>query len=179
MSHASSVNGGLGVLDASDCVSEPIRRSDSLNRADTHSMRSRSYNSEGDIQVAIRSMRASSMSQEMVEVSTVGDRRDDGLVGPRKITRTTSHQRSVIIEDAPEADARDGDKGKDGGEVKEKRWKVLLWKTSVYLTTLGMLVALLMGLNMSWSAITAALVLLALDFTDAQACLEKVLLAAS
>jgi len=169
MSHASSVNG----VDA-DCVSEPIRRSDSLNRADTHSMRSRSYNSEGDIQVAIRSMRASSMSQEMVEVSTVCDRRDDGVVGPRKITRTTSHQRSVIIEDAPEADAKDGEKGKDAGEVKEKRWKVLLWKTSVYLTTLGMLVALLMGLNMSWSAITAALVLLALDFTDAQACLEKV-----
>ena len=41
MSHASSVNG----VDA-DCVSEPIRRSDSLNRADTHSVRSRSYNSE-------------------------------------------------------------------------------------------------------------------------------------
>ncbi|CAN6293374.1 unnamed protein product [Urochloa humidicola] len=173
MSHASSVNGGVD----GDCVSEPMRRSDSLNRADTLGMRSRSYNSEGDIQVAIRSMRASSMSQEMVEVSTVCDgRRDDG-VGPRKITRTTSHQRSVIIEDAPETDAaRDGsgEKGKDGEEVKEKRWKVLVWKSAVYLTTLGMLVALLMGLNMSWSAITAALVLLALDFTDAQACLEKV-----
>ncbi|TVU30509.1 hypothetical protein EJB05_22137 [Eragrostis curvula] len=173
MSHASSVNGG----DASDCVSEPMRRSDSLNRApDTLAMRSRSYNSEGDIQVAIRSMRASSMSQEMVEVSTVcdGGRRDDvGGVGPRKITRTTSHQRSVIIEDAPEANGVDGEKDK-AAEPKEKRWKVLVWKSAVYLTTLGMLVALLMGLNMSWSAITAALVLLALDFTDAQACLEKV-----
>ncbi|KAF8722983.1 hypothetical protein HU200_022127 [Digitaria exilis] len=174
MSHASSING----VDA-DCISEPIRRTESLNRADTLSMRSRSYNSEGDIQVAIRSMRASSMSQEMVEVSTVvGDRRDGDGVGPRKITRTTSHQRSVIIEDAPETDANGdaGEKGKDGGggEVKEKRWKVLVWKSAVYLTTLGMLVALLMGLNMSWSAITAALVLLALDFTDAQACLEKV-----
>ncbi|CAD6205240.1 unnamed protein product [Miscanthus lutarioriparius] len=171
MSHASSVNGGVDV----DCISEPIRRTDSLNRADTLSMRSRSYNSEGDIQVAIRSMRASSMSQEMVEVSTVCDRRDDGGgAGPRKMTRTTSHQRSVIIEDAPEADADDGQKGKDGDDVKEKRWKVLVWKSAVYLTTLGMLVALLMGLNMSWSAITAALILLALDFTDAQACLEKV-----
>ncbi|KAJ1295393.1 hypothetical protein BS78_01G220300 [Paspalum vaginatum] len=171
MSHASSVNGGL---DAADCVSEPMRRSDSLNRADTLSVRSRSYNSEGDIQVAIRSMRASTMSQEMVEVST---RRDDAAgPGPRKITRTTSHQRSVIIEDAPEAAAdSDGEKGKNGDDaVKEKRWKVLAWKGAVYLTTLGMLVALLMGLNMSWSAITAALVLLALDFTDAQACLEKV-----
>lgn len=181
MSRASSVNGGGA--DA-DCVGELIRRSDSLSRADTTlgmSMRSRSYNSEGgDIQVAIRSMRASSMSQEMVEVSTVCDRRDDGGAGPRKVTRTTSHQRSVIIEDAPEADAADDDddghKGKDGDSVtnKEKRWKVLVWKTAVYLTTLGMLAALLMGLNMSWSAITAALVLLALDFTDAQACLEKV-----
>jgi Na+/H+ antiporter NhaD/arsenite permease-like protein len=170
MSHASSVNG----VDA-DCFSEPIRRSESLNRADTHSMRSRSYNSEGDIQVAIRSMRASTMSQEMVEVSTVCDNRRDDGVGPRKITRTTSHQRSVIIEDAPEADAsRDGEKGKDGDEAKEKRWKVIVWKSAVYLTTLGMLIALLTGLNMSWSAITAALVLLALDFTDAQACLEKV-----
>ncbi|XP_068645958.1 silicon efflux transporter LSI2-like [Aristolochia californica] len=55
-----------------------------------------------------------------------------------------------------------------------KRWKRLLWKTSVYLVTLGMLVALLMGLNMSWTAVTAALALVALDFKDAGPCLEKV-----
>ena len=112
------MNGGLGGLDASDYVSEPMRRSESLNGrppVDTLSMRSRSYNSEGDIQVAIRSMRASSMSQEMVEVSTICDgRRDNVGVGPRKITRTTSHQRSVIIEDAPD----DGEKGKDGGAAR-------------------------------------------------------------
>ncbi|AQK65218.1 silicon efflux transporter LSI2 isoform X2 [Zea mays] len=163
MSHASSMNGGFD----GDCVSEPMRRSESLGRADA--LRSRSYNSEGDIQVSIRSMRASSLSQEMVDVSTVGD-------GPRKITRSTSQQRSVIIEDAPPEADDDAHKGKDGDDddVKVKRWKVVVWKSAVYLTTLGMLVALLMGLNMSWSAITAALVLLALDFTDAQACLEKV-----
>ena len=112
------MNGGLGVLDASDCVSEPMRRSESLNGrppVDTLSMCSRSYNSEGNIQVAIRSMHASSMSQEMVEVSTICDgRHDDVGVGPRKITRTTSHQRSVIIEDAPD----DGEKGKDGGAAR-------------------------------------------------------------
>ncbi|KAF0898830.1 hypothetical protein E2562_011897 [Oryza meyeriana var. granulata] len=172
MSHASSVNGD------SDCISEPIRRSESMNRADA--LRSRSYNSEGDIQVAIRSLRASSMSREMVEVSTVLDRRDDGAGGPRKITRSTSHQRSVIIEDAadqPDANGgfNDGEKEKDDEVIsKQRRWKVLVWKYAVYLTTLGMLVALLLGLNMSWTAITAALILLALDFTDAQACLEKV-----
>ncbi|VAH15991.1 unnamed protein product [Triticum turgidum subsp. durum] len=161
MSRANSVNGDA------DYMNEPIRRSDSMSR-------SKSYNSEGDrdIQVAIRSVRASSMSQEMVEVSTVCDRRDDG---PRKVTRTTSRQRSVIIEDAPEHIFEGDEKEKPHDEevVKQKKWKVLAWKTAVYLTTLGMLVSLLMGLNMSWTAITAALVLLALDFTDAQACLEK------
>ncbi|XP_040384034.1 silicon efflux transporter LSI2-like [Oryza brachyantha] len=165
MSHASSVND-------SDCISEPIRRSESMNRADA--LRSRSYNSEGDIQVAIRSLRASSLSRELVEVSTICDRRDDG--GPRKITRSASHQRSVIIEDAPDQPGfNDGEKDKDDEVLsKQRRWKVLVWKYAVYLTTLGMLAALLLGLNMSWTAITAALILLALDFTDAQACLEKV-----
>ncbi|GER46669.1 Na(+)/H(+) antiporter NhaB, partial [Striga asiatica] len=35
-----------------------------------------------------------------------------------------------------------------------------LWKSCVYLVTFGMLVSLLMGLNMSWTAITAALALI-------------------
>ncbi|CAN4085879.1 unnamed protein product [Withania somnifera] len=55
-----------------------------------------------------------------------------------------------------------------------KKWKRLLWKICVYLVTIGMLISLLMGLNMSWTAITAALALMVLDFKDARACLEKV-----
>ncbi|KAF7024529.1 hypothetical protein CFC21_036864 [Triticum aestivum] len=43
----------------------------------------------------------------------------------------------------------------------------------MYAITLGMLVALLLGLNMSWSAIIAALTLIFLDFKDARPCLEK------
>lgn len=54
------------------------------------------------------------------------------------------------------------------------RWKRILWKTCVYLVTVGMLVSLLMGLNMSWTAITAALALVVLDFKDARPSLEKV-----
>ncbi|KAF8779503.1 hypothetical protein HU200_002553 [Digitaria exilis] len=53
-------------------------------------------------------------------------------------------------------------------------WKQQLWKCCVYAITAGMLVALLLGLNMSWSAITAALALIVLDFKDARPCLEKV-----
>lgn len=54
------------------------------------------------------------------------------------------------------------------------KWKRSMWKIGVYLVTLGMLIALLMGLNMSWTAITAALALVVLDFKDARPCLEKV-----
>ncbi|XP_068646506.1 silicon efflux transporter LSI2-like [Aristolochia californica] len=59
-------------------------------------------------------------------------------------------------------------------DEKEERWKRSLWKTCVYLVTLGMLIALLMGLNMSWTAITTALVLMVVDFKDAHPCLDKV-----
>lgn len=53
-------------------------------------------------------------------------------------------------------------------------WKRLVWKICVYLVTTGMLIALLMGLNMSWTVITASLILVVMDFKDAGPCLEKV-----
>lgn len=59
-------------------------------------------------------------------------------------------------------------------EVLREKWKRIVWKTCVYLVTIGMLIAMLCGLNMSWSAITAALALAVLDFTDARPSLEKV-----
>jgi hypothetical protein len=55
------------------------------------------------------------------------------------------------------------------------RWKMIFWKSCVYLITIGMLISLLMGENMSWTSITAALALMVLDFKDAQPCLEKVI----
>ncbi|XP_076918127.1 silicon efflux transporter LSI2-like [Bidens hawaiensis] len=63
-----------------------------------------------------------------------------------------------------------------GLEENEKpaKWKIILWKIGVYTITMGMLVSFLLGLNMSWTAITAALALVILDFKDARPCLEKV-----
>ncbi|KAL3755741.1 hypothetical protein ACJRO7_002745 [Eucalyptus globulus] len=61
-----------------------------------------------------------------------------------------------------------------GKETLASRYKRILWKSCVYLVTIGMLISLLMGLNMSWTAITAALALVVLEFKDAQSCLEKV-----
>ncbi|PKU67918.1 hypothetical protein MA16_Dca006953 [Dendrobium catenatum] len=55
-----------------------------------------------------------------------------------------------------------------------ENWKRFLWKICVYLVTIGMLVALFLGFNMSCTAVTAALALVVLDFKDARPCLEKV-----
>ncbi|KVI04719.1 Citrate transporter-like domain-containing protein [Cynara cardunculus var. scolymus] len=51
------------------------------------------------------------------------------------------------------------DLGLEEIEEKSAKWKIVLWKTGVYLITIGMLVSFLVGLNMSWTAITAALAL--------------------
>ncbi|KAK4571542.1 hypothetical protein RGQ29_030107 [Quercus rubra] len=61
----------------------------------------------------------------------------------------------------------------EGKDDLTTRWKKILWKSGVYLVTLGMLIALILGLNMSWTAITAALALMVLDFRDARPSLEK------
>ena len=62
----------------------------------------------------------------------------------------------------------------EGKDDLTTRWKKILWKSCVYLVTIGMLIALLLGLNISWTAITAALALVVLDFRDARPSFEKV-----
>ncbi|KAI6696332.1 hypothetical protein NL676_016451 [Syzygium grande] len=62
----------------------------------------------------------------------------------------------------------------EGKKTLAPRYKRILWKSCVYLITIGTLISLMMGLNMSWTAITAALALVVLDLKDARPCLEKV-----
>lgn len=62
----------------------------------------------------------------------------------------------------------------EGKDCLSAEWKRRLWKSCVYMITLGMLIAMLLGLNMSWTAISAALALVVLDFKDARPSLEKV-----
>ncbi|XP_076924541.1 silicon efflux transporter LSI2-like [Bidens hawaiensis] len=59
-------------------------------------------------------------------------------------------------------------------DEKSAKWKMIFWKAGVYIITAGMLVSFLVELNMSWTAITAAMALVVLDFKDARPCLEKV-----
>ncbi|XP_030537716.1 silicon efflux transporter LSI2-like [Rhodamnia argentea] len=76
--------------------------------------------------------------------------------------RETTH---LVVHEMSEYDVVENTSGK---------WRRILWKTCVYLVVVGMLVSLLMGLNMSWTATGAALALIALGFEDAQPSLAKV-----
>lgn len=75
-------------------------------------------------------------------------------------------------------DVKVGDASEEGTEdhtnLEHVGWRRLTWKTCVYLVTVGMMVALLIGFNMSWTALTAALVLVVLNFKDAGPCLDMV-----
>ncbi|KAH0462991.1 hypothetical protein IEQ34_007573 [Dendrobium chrysotoxum] len=97
----------------------------------------------------------------------ISQRREE-ISSARRYIRTTSRSRTSHAGEAnslPNSEARD---------PPNENWKRSLWKICVYLVTIGMLVALLLGLNMSWTAVTAALALVVLDFKDARPCLEKV-----
>ncbi|CAL9154038.1 unnamed protein product [Musa hybrid cultivar] len=87
--------------------------------------------------------------------------------------RTSSADGGVTDSAMAPNSSRDGIcvSGDDGAST---TWRTQLWKTCVYLVTVGMLISLLLGLNMSWTAITAALALVVLDFKDALPCLEKI-----
>lgn len=107
----------------------------------------------------------------------------DGEIEPKDTRTTESLQKeegtslsSRVSSVNGLANIADGDKSSAEKKGLKTEWRRILWKTCVYLVTVGMLVALLMGMNMSWTAVTAALALIVLDFKDARPCLEKVVL---
>ncbi|WCJ36683.1 Silicon efflux transporter LSI2 [Euphorbia peplus] len=121
-------------------------------------IRNRTYMTESEINNAYESARTSNASKEASR-DEISLRREETSASKRVETLTDAPDEQVPIEK---------------GVFFSTKSKQILWKSCVYLVTLGMLVALLMGLNMSWTAITAALALIVLDFKDARPCLEKV-----
>ena len=55
----------------------------------------------------------------------------------------------------------------------EERRKLFL-KSFAYIVTVGMVIAYMVGLNMSWTAITTAIALVVVDFRDSEPCLNTV-----
>jgi Na+/H+ antiporter NhaD/arsenite permease-like protein len=159
MSHYAS----LGSQELEAAVEAVIQTSTgaSLGGIGDINFRSRQYNSESDIQAASpesKEARADGAVHASASIVSVE------VTSSRRIVRSLSRQREVLRDNL----------SIEAKEILGERWKRICWKVSVYLVTLGMLVALLMGLNMSWTALTAALVLVVIDFKDARPCLEKV-----
>ncbi|XP_010935806.1 silicon efflux transporter LSI2 [Elaeis guineensis] len=163
----------LGSMNSQDWNSmiESIPQSPSINGEFGHveTLRNRVSYSENDIRPATsagtESAKVSNASKELGGVGGIPQRREEGASG-RRYVRNGSWMSGM----------KEGfsNLSLEEKEIPVERWKRLLWKTGVYVVTIGMLIALLMGLNMSWSAITAALALIVLDFKDARPSLEKV-----
>ncbi|RWW39311.1 hypothetical protein BHE74_00055371 [Ensete ventricosum] len=103
--------------------------------------------------------------------STVDEvRAESTAVSNASSSSSSSSSLEVGAGDRPSEDGPSVNRCASGGHSAKRkaRWKMQIRKVCVYLVTVGMLVALLMGLNMSWSALTAALTLIILDFKDAQ-----------
>ncbi|CAL9008714.1 unnamed protein product [Prunus brigantina] len=163
LSHSASLNSQElnSRLDTADVKSSP-NFSGNIDNVET--LRNRLPSSENEINNvhsgALDSARNSIASKEgTLDVSS--QKREETILSERAVSNNR-------LRDACPTESS------EGKENLTTRWKRLLWKSGVYLVTIGMLIALLMGLNMSWCAITAALALVVLDFTDAWPSLEKV-----
>jgi Na+/H+ antiporter NhaD/arsenite permease-like protein len=139
-----NVNGNM-------CHVEVIRNRLSSNENEIHRVPSGTLDSA----------RNSNASKELEDI--VSSPKREEIIPSKTVVRSMDRQRDALsIESSEEK------------EDLTIRWLRMLWKSCVYLITIGMLIALLMGLNMSWTTITAALALVVLDFKDARPCLEKV-----
>jgi di/tricarboxylate transporter len=107
------------------------------------------------------SARNSNASKELEDI--VSSPKREEIIPSKTVVRSMDRLRDALSVESSE--------GKEDLTIRRQR---MLWKSCVYLITIGMLIALLMGLNMSWTTITAALALVVLDFKDARPCLEKV-----
>ncbi|XP_020239972.1 silicon efflux transporter LSI2 [Cajanus cajan] len=133
-----------------------------------HSLRNRSTASDGEIDRVLSNTLDSRRNSNASKEDT------NGMAMPSQTVEETSPSKgdaNAIVHKPIEAHVLLTSEEKDFVSV---RWKYVLWKSCVYIITLGMLVAMLLGLNMSWTAISAALALVVLDFKDAMPSLEKV-----
>ncbi|KAL3714201.1 hypothetical protein ACJRO7_006184 [Eucalyptus globulus] len=164
MSHLSSSNSQEwnSRLESMNTQGSPIMNVNTP--AQTETLRSRLAPNEGEIHSVLSgtldSARNSNVSKEAITDSSSQKKNENAL-----------SQRVLSMDRLSDVLSMTYSQGK---ETLAARWKRMLWKSCVYLITIGMLVSLLIGLNMSWTAITAALALVVLDFRDARPCLEKV-----
>lgn len=151
MSHCTSFN-------FRDCGDGPQATNNLQNSSQVLVVRDHSIPSVGDVQMALSGKKDSSKNSK------------DGANDTEEETKL-SRIVPIVVDSSIEAHVVHTSEGKDYMSIK---WKKNLWKSSVYAITLLMLIAMLLGINMAWAAIAAAITLVVLDFKDAGPSLEKV-----
>ncbi|KAK7380342.1 hypothetical protein VNO78_32850 [Psophocarpus tetragonolobus] len=125
---------------------------------------------------AIRNQTTPSVSEVQMTLSSTKDSTTNSNASKDETNDTkeeTNPSKDVAIVDKPiEAHVIHSSKGKV--DYLSMKWKRILWKFCVYAITLVMLIAMLLGVNMAWAAIAAAIILVVLDFKDAGPSIDKV-----
>ncbi|RDY00028.1 Silicon efflux transporter LSI2, partial [Mucuna pruriens] len=152
MSHCLSFN-------SQECNNNPEPTNNLQNPShQVHVMRDQTTPSESEVQMAIKNPTTNSNASK----EETHDTKEE--TNPSRIV-------AIVVDKPIEVHVVHSSEGKDYMSMK---WKRILWKSCVYAITLVMLVAMLIGVNMAWAAIAAAIILVVLDFKDAGPSLEKV-----
>ncbi|XP_027358294.1 silicon efflux transporter LSI2-like [Abrus precatorius] len=154
MSHFASFN-------SQECNGSSESTNNIQNTCQVHVGRNQSNPSASEVQMVLSSTKDSTTNPNETKEGT----------NDKKEETNPSRTVAIVVDKPIEAHDLHSSEGKDYMNVK---WKRMLWKFCVYAITLLMLVAMLIGLNMAWTAIAAAITLVVLDFKDAGPCLEKV-----
>ncbi|KAK7315090.1 hypothetical protein VNO77_33622 [Canavalia gladiata] len=131
------------------------------NSSQVHALRNQSVPSVSEVQMILSRTKDSTTNSNASKEGTNNTKED---INPTRIV-------PIAVDIPIEAHVMHSSEGK---EYMSRKWKGVLWKSCVYVITLLMLIAMLFGLNMAWTAIAAAITLMVLDFKDASPCLEKV-----
>jgi len=104
--------------------------------------------------------------------STITTNASEERTSDTKEETNPSKDVAIVVDRPMEARIMHSSEGKE--DYLSIKWKRILWKSCVYAITLMMLIAMLLGVNMAWAAIAAAIILVVLDFKDAGPSIDKV-----
>ncbi|QCD94803.1 silicon efflux transporter LSI2-like [Vigna unguiculata] len=153
MTHCASFN-------SEECSDSSEPTNNLQNSSQVHTMTNQTVPSLSEVQMGV----SSTNSKDSTTTTNA----------PKDGTNDTNPSKDVaIVVDRPkEARIMHSSEGKE--DYLSIKWKRILWKSCVYAITLMMLIAMLLGVNMAWAAIAAAIILVVLDFKDAGPSIDKV-----
>ncbi|KAL5142346.1 Silicon efflux transporter LSI2 [Glycine soja] len=136
---------------------------DLQNPSQVHAIRNQTTPIVSEVQMVLSSTKDSTTNTNASKEGTIDAKEETNI--PSKVV-------AIVVDKPIEAHAvMHSSQGKV--DYLSIKWKRIVWKSCVYAITLVMVIAMLLGVNMAWAAIAAAITLVVLDFKDAGPSIDK------